>query len=115
MPNPTFSPTFSRIHPDTPLIFGVKKLRVNKRKALSITLVTMARQVIFVYDYSIRENVDTEQQDDRQVDIIFQKDNYIMVIREGNNIYTSFGKLASVFVMHPIRGEKVGKKVEKNN
>ena len=111
MPNPTFS--FITI--DNPMIFGARKLRVNRHKALSITLVTIARQVITVYDYAIRQDTNQNTQVNRQVDVIFQKDSYIMVVKEQNNTYTSFGKLASVFVMHPIRGEKVAKKITQNN
>jgi len=115
MPNPTFSFIRQYVTIDTPLILGVKKLRVNRHRALGITLVTVARQVISIYTYTTEQDTNQNTQVNRQVDVVFQKDSYIMVIKEQNQTYTSFGKLASVFVMHPIRGEKVGKKVEKNN
>ena len=115
MPNPTFSFIRQYVTIDTPLILGVKKLRVNRHRALGITLVTVARQVISIYTYTTEQDT----QVDRQVDVIFQKDNYIMVVKEQNNTYTSFGKLASVTIQHPSKsvkvGDKDGKKITQNN
>jgi len=115
MPNPTFSFIHQYVNIDTPLIFGVKKLRVNKHKALGVTMVTTARQVISIYTYV----ADQANRQDIRVDIMFQKDNYIMVMKDQNRTYTSFGKLASVTIQHPVRdvkvGDKDGKKTTQNN
>jgi len=111
MPNPTFSLIYQYVNIDTPLIFGVKKLRVNRHRALGMTLVTIARQVISIYTYDANQ----PNRQDIEVDVIFQKDSFIMVVKEQNKTYTSFGKLASVTIQHPVRGGENGKKVEKNN
>ena len=119
MPNPTFSFIHQYVNIDTPLIFGVKKLRVNRHRALGVTLVTSARQVISIYTYTTDQDANQNTQVDRQVDVIFQKDSYIMVVKEQNQTYTGFGKLASVTIQHPVRdvkvGEKIGKKITQNN
>ena len=115
MPNPTFSFIRQYVTIDTPLILGVKKLRVNRHRALGVTLVTVARQVISIYTYDANQ----PNRQDIEVDVIFQKDSYIMVVKQQNQTYTSFGKLASVTIQHPVRdvkvGDKDGKKVTQNN